>query len=166
MKHIKIFENFNDNKIHDIDTIVDSYLETLLWAEKGTMIDDEDEDDIDPLDDKTIYDFDIKSKSEIEDQILWFVEVADEYLEDLTDEQIGHNLWLTRNHHGYGFQDEIEDEENYNMIKKLCDILDGVELYVDNDKVYHNSSTKYKHFNIEEYKKKNEFDKTVKKYNI
>lgn len=34
-----------------------------------------------------------------------FVEMAGPLLEGLTDEQIGHDFWLTRNHHGAGFWD-------------------------------------------------------------
>jgi len=36
---------------------------------------------------------------------LWFVRNAYPYLGDVTPEQAGHNLWLSRNGHGTGFWD-------------------------------------------------------------
>ncbi len=84
-------------------TILESYLACALWTE-----------DIEG----TIYDVLPESKVQAEKDILAFITTACNALtEEWTDEQIGHDLWLTRNGHGAGFWDRP-----YPNGKELTDI--------------------------------------------
>ena len=163
MKHLKIFEDFDDNEdedYHDINTIVNSYIETLIWTEEGKEEDD-------PFEGKSIFDISDASKEKIKKEVEWFIDSAGDVFEDLDDEQIGHDLWLTRNGHGTGFSDRIEEGYNLETIEELCDILGTAEAYVGDDgKIYHESNDRYKKINIEEYKKKKELEKSARNYNI
>jgi len=56
-------------------------------------------------------------------QFLWAIERDPvEGLEDLDPEQLGHDLWFTRNGHGTGFWDrpEIYGEENATLFTRLA----------------------------------------------
>ncbi len=163
MKHIRLFEDYTDE--HDIDIIVDNYIGSLIWTQEGVG---EDAEGNDPMEGKTISDINKKSRDIISDEVKWFINSAGEVFEDLSDKQIGHDLWLTRNGHGAGFYDRIDDNENLEIIDKLCDVLGGVEIYVNEDdgEIYHESSDRYKTFNLKEYKKRKEFDKIVNKFNL
>jgi len=162
MKHIKLFENFEDE--HDIDLIVDNYIEALIWTQEGVG---EDADGNDPMDGKNISDINKESKEEIKKEVEWFINSAGDVFEELSDDQIGHDLWLTRNGHGSGFFERIEEKENLEIIEELCDILGNAEVFVNDDgEIYHESNDRYKTFNLKEYRKEKEFDKTVKKFNL
>ena len=101
----------------DIKQIVNSYLETMLWAE----MDDEDE----PLDSNySISDVDKGSVKKAEDDIKKFLKKAGHLID--TDnptalDRIGHNFWLTRKGHGAGFWD---DEKNYPKGKEISKIIE------------------------------------------
>lgn len=45
----------------------------------------------------------------------------------VTEEQLGHDLWLTRNHHGAGFWDrpELYGEEQANLFTRLSHAMGG-----------------------------------------
>jgi len=103
---------------HDISTIVRHYLICALWSsmdDDGGQLDD----GYDVLDiSQNLY---WRSDSDVKN----FVELAGNMLDDWTDEQIGHDFWLTRNGHGAGFWDRdlpFKDElteivkNNYNTI--------------------------------------------------
>lgn len=87
--------------MRDIQKVVDGYVECALWA----SLDDEGE----PLDN-------LYGPGAISDETMQLInrDVA-EFLrycdrerinsEKLSDEQMGHDFWLTRNHHGAGFWD-------------------------------------------------------------
>lgn len=90
----------------DTDLIFNSTLGTLLWSttdiESGDPLDaDYGTDDVSP-----------EAKATLREEIEWFIE---EYGDDLreslasdtgyTQEHIGHDIALTRNHHGAGFWD-------------------------------------------------------------
>jgi hypothetical protein len=77
--------------------ILDSYLEAALWVAEIN---------------KTIYDFDeetiIKAKADIDAFLIKATPfLTEEFLgeKELTEEQIGHDFWLTRSHAGAGFWD-------------------------------------------------------------
>ena len=83
---------------HEITEIVKHYLICALWSSL--------DDDGEPLD--ANYDLSgitpelyLKSTKDVEQ----FVELAGDMLDDWSDEQIGHDFWLTRNGHGTGFWD-------------------------------------------------------------
>ena len=81
-----------------MDTITEHYLICALWSstnEDGT-----------PLDrDYFIEDIAPEAIKKTEDDILAFIEKIQHIEHDLSDEQLGHDFWLTRNGHGAGFWD-------------------------------------------------------------
>lgn len=60
-----------------------------------------------------------------------------------TDEQAGHDFWLTRNRHGAGFWDhfygDTEDTKAGDRLSDAAKAYGGVDLYVGDDgKIHHN----------------------------
>jgi hypothetical protein len=109
----------NDN--YNIDEILNSYLETALWAETS----DENE-----LEGKTIEEIDENSKQQAISDIKKFVETATKTASDELSQydakSLGHNLWLSRNGHGAGFFDE-----------NIARSMKPVDIYLGDDgKVY------------------------------
>ena len=107
MKYIKMFENFESDELNvsdsvelDINKILDNYLEAAIWTNEEELSNS-----------YTIYDFDDSSKEKAKNDIISFVEKAKPYLVGIGEEQIGHDFWLTRNHHGAGFWDRGYEEE-------------------------------------------------------
>lgn len=76
---------------HNINTITHHYLVCAAWS--------------DSPDDATGSTFGSLSKDMAYKECANFVAKAGELLDDWSDEQIGHDFWLTRNHHGAGFWD-------------------------------------------------------------
>lgn len=72
------------------EKILESYLGCALWTE-----------DVD----KTIYDVGESTKTTAKTDIKTFIEKAGSLLDGWTEDEIGHDFWLTRNHHGAGFWD-------------------------------------------------------------
>ncbi len=153
MKHLKYFKESVNSEEHDIDDILNSYLECALWTN----------DEEDDFDGKTIYDFSEESKEHTKSEIEWFVTLADDALDDIPDKNIGHDLWLTRNGHGTGFLDRGYEEDIEEILVDLSQVLGFTDIYVgDDDLIYLSDSNKYKDFDLEKYK----LEKTAKKYNL
>jgi len=65
-----------------------------------------------------------------------FVEKAGPLLDSLTEEQIGHDFWLTRNGHGSGFWDRDLDEVGVELTKvcktfKEVNVFDDVNIFIE-----------------------------------
>lgn len=107
---------------HDISTIVNHYLICALWSSH-----DENDDNLDEnytLDDITL---NLSDNSSID--VEKFLELAGNMLDDWTDEQIGHDLFLTRNGHGAGFWDrDLPYADELTEIVK--NNFDEMDLYV------------------------------------
>lgn len=113
----------------NIDTVLHHYIVCALWSST--------DDDGDSLDYYDIEDIDPDTLEAMRADIVDFVESNKELLlsSGQSDEQIGHDFWLTRNHHGAGFWDrglgDIGEE-----LTKACHVYGDVYLYVsDNGKV-------------------------------
>jgi len=114
----------------DIQKILDHYVICALWSSTN----EEDE----PLDSfYTIDDIDTDTLSRMREDIMDFVESNKELLvsSGQSEEMIGYDFWLTRNHHGAGFWDRglgnIGEE-----LTKVCYSYGSVYLYIsDNGKV-------------------------------
>lgn len=163
MKYIKKFEEIQQDieiEYHDIDDILKAYFECALWTE-------EDNQEINEKD-LNIHDITDESKQEAREQIEWFVETAGDALNDIKDDSIGNDLWLTRNGHGAGFWDRKYDEDVRELLTFLCYNLGEAYIEVDdNDKIrIYSYSDKYKTIDINKYKENREFDKILKKYNL
>ncbi len=113
----------------NIDTVLHHYIVCALWSST--------DDDGDSLDYYDIEDIDPDTLEAMRADIVDFVESNKELLlsSGQSDEQIGHDFWLTRNHHGAGFWDrglgDIGEE-----LTKACHVYGEVYLYVsDSGKV-------------------------------
>lgn len=154
------FYKFNENKNikHDIKEILNCYLAAALWT-----VDDTDEE----FEGKTIDDISDRSKEKAKIEIEWFVKSAGKYLDKLSDDLIGHDLWLTRNGHGTGFWDRGYNEKIEDLLVHLCEILGNADIYIGNDnKVYIDSHPELKEFNLYNYIKEKKYKEDIKKYNL
>jgi len=117
-------------KLHDIkiNTMVEGYLEAMLWT---------DEDMLKEFNDIDLVDFSMISK-ELLTQVIndcdAFYDKAEGLLNetDLPLEYIGHNFWLTRSGHGVGFWDrglgKIGDD-----LTDICGEFGEVDIYLGDD---------------------------------
>jgi hypothetical protein len=114
----------------NIQKILDHYAICALWS----STDENDE----PLDSfYTIDDIDPDTLEKMRQDIVDFVETNKELLlsSGQSDEQIGHDFWLTRNHHGAGFWDRGLGDIG-EKLTKACHVYGDVYLYVsDSGKV-------------------------------
>jgi hypothetical protein len=157
MKHIKYFKEKKEVEYHDIDDILKHYLEAALWTNEGD----------EGFEDKTIYDFSEESTNNAKNEIEWFVKSAGKYINDISDESIGHDIWLTRNGHGTGFWDRGYSDKKTTLFNHLCDILGSADAYVgDDEKVYINSYQELPEFDLYTYMKELKFKGDIKKYNV
>lgn len=174
---IKKFFEFNNIIEHDIDNIVSSYLEAVLFTERDneeTIDDDDPEYDEDsdnvryPFNDKNEDDFSDDAKKQAYYEIAWFIDSAGSAIDDITDESIGHDIWLTRNGHGAGFWDKGYDSDIEEVLEQLSKELGSTDAYVGDDgKIYFSGShEKYKNFNIEDWKKYHKIKKAGEEYNL
>ena len=113
----------------NIDTVLHHYIVCALWSST--------DDDGDSLDYYDIEDIDPDTLEAMRADIVDFVESNKELLlsSGQSDEQIGHDFWLTRNRHGAGFWDRGLGEIGQKLTK-ACHVYGDVYLYVsDNGKV-------------------------------
>lgn len=113
----------------DIKIILTHYLVCALWS----SIDDNDE----PFDSNyDINDIDQESWDKSEKEITSFVEKAGNLLDNIEDEQIGHDIWLTRNHHGAGFWDRGYEKSIGDGLTKIAHDLGERNVFLnDNGKL-------------------------------
>jgi len=167
MKYLKYFELHKNTKRfnqYNIDKIFKQYLETALWTAP------DDESDIGSFYNKTIYDFSNEAKQQAKDEIEWFIGAAGDAIEsaNISDEGIGHYLWLTRNGHGSGFWDNNyrkEDEEELCYFSKILGEI-WIELGDDGKIYFTTSSNDYKNLDIQKYKKERKLRRDINKYNL
>lgn len=122
----------------DLGEVVAAYIECALWSSN----DDSDESGGEPLDAS-------HDESDVADEA-WISAVRDcadfldsaaddldsEEGEEITNEQVGHDFWLTRNGHGAGFWDRGLGERG-DRLSKACKPYGGCDLHVGDDgKVY------------------------------
>ena len=115
----------------DSSEVIDGYMDCALWSsvdESGTPLDDKyGLDEISP-------DLAAKMMSDCED--FTRANRADLLASNLADSQIGHDFWLTRNHHGAGFWDRGLGDLG-DRLTKACKAFPSTELYVGDDgKIY------------------------------
>ena len=110
------------------EEILNSYLHTALWAETG--------DNEEPLD----YNYDVDDFSEealdtAKCDLVSFFGLAKELISDHNEENVAHNFWLTRNHHGAGFWDG--DYKHGDELTKIAEKFSTLHPYVgDDNKIY------------------------------
>lgn len=60
-----------------------------------------------------------------------------EAIHDQGTERLGHDIWLTRNHHGAGFFDHFYDSDMEQALTKAAQELKEVNLYIGDDYMLH-----------------------------
>lgn len=109
----------------NMDEVLSSYLETLLWTDEN-------------LDERTIYEISDESRQKSLLEINLFMEEINKSRKTIKEansynsEQLGHNFLLSRNHHGAGFFDD-----NNNLLQELSNKFAECNAYVgDDNKIY------------------------------
>lgn len=103
-----------------------SYIETALWS----SIDD----DGTPMDEKySIDDFSDETIDRIRTDCTEFQNQVGELTDDLSDSQVAHDFWLTRNRHGAGFWDGDYEKDTGEKLTKLSHKFGECGLYVGDD---------------------------------
>ncbi len=118
----------NNKEMRKLETIVLHYLVAALWTNEMDEF-------------SAVCDIDPETKSDATIHCQRFLKDASSLLtEEWTDEQIGHDLWLTRGGHGAGFWDrdlpnakELSDIASKNPFNGLVFEADGV-IHIDMDK--------------------------------
>ena len=122
----------------NIDVMLDGYIETALWSslddDNNSMDDNHSRDNLDPESDK-----------EMRADCQKFLEDAVDLLEKIPDldySLVGHEFWLTRNHHGAGFWDSPErwgGRDNADALTDLANKMGERYLYVGDDETVYQS---------------------------
>jgi len=110
------------------NSIFTNYLAAALWSSN--------DEDGDPLDENySIYDFSDETLKKMREDVKKFITENEEAIKasGMSDEQLGHDLWLTRNHHGAGFWDRGYDEEIGKKLTDAAQELGGTDLYIGDD---------------------------------
>lgn len=166
MKYLKKFEAIV--RKYDIDVILNSYISCMLWTEEEPLFLDENGEYSNP--DDIVVSEDMISeddKYEMKKEIKWFIELAGDTINYVTDDMLGYDLWLTRNGHGAGFFDRDLPKHVLDTFEELCDILGTVDLYLGDDgNLHYISSDNYKKIDIQKFKEERKLKKDVSTYNL
>jgi hypothetical protein len=122
-----------------LESFIDSYIETMLWAENDES---DPETGGDPLDDN--YgpdDISAEAMDEIRRDCIAFYHANRSLIESAhhpeysAEEMAGHDFWLTRNGHGAGFWDrpEVYGQENADKLSDAADAFGSCHPYVGDD---------------------------------
>ena len=154
LKHIKYYENFdveNQKNKKNIQEIINSYLDCAIWTDEESLeeyndamnretykMDKEywDESEIKKLmtnPNLNIHNFDENSIIKTYLDIKKFLNLVGSAVDDIDESDIGHDLWLTRNHHGTGFWDRGYEDTISGILTKASKSLGEVQLYIGDD---------------------------------
>lgn len=110
-----------------VDTMVKHYITAALWSSGDG--------DLENLDEK--YDIDDLSPESFECALFdctAFLRLAKWHIHDWTPEQLGHDFWLTRNHHGAGFWDRVwGTKADRDKLTELSHVFGEINPYVGDD---------------------------------
>ena len=135
LKPSKANESQTESNKHDIDTILNNYFEAALFTEEENLIKDINDNSDNELRNGhfTIYDFTENAKEKSIADIKTFLSKVGSAADDISDEMLGHDIWLSRNSHGAGFFDRGYDKEIVEILMDAARSLKGVDLYVTSD---------------------------------
>ncbi len=90
------------------------------------------------IDSLSIDDIDTDSLIQAYNDIKKFIDLAGEQailyaIQEKGLQQLGHDFWLTRNHHGAGFFDHSYDDEVEKILTHAAQALKSVDMYVSDD---------------------------------
>jgi hypothetical protein len=106
------------------EEMLSHYLECAYWADKPEDCD--------------AWEFDIGSEENALADCMRFSGIAWELIKDNDPAQVGHDFWLTRNHHGAGFWDRPEiygGEENAEKLTEISQTFNDVSVHEFNGKL-------------------------------
>lgn len=111
--------------------MLDAYIKCALWSSYDTLTDDDGDEYQESLD---YYELAEGVRDELAKDLLAFVTdpAVSRDLEGLSDSQIGHDFWLTRNGHGAGFWDRGLGQRG-DRLTKATKPYGEVNLYVGDD---------------------------------
>lgn len=112
---------------YNFPTLLFHYFEAVFFTEA---------DNEDVRHDDTISSFAPEHQIMALDEICSFVKENIEFInDDVTEEQLAHDIWLTRNHHGVGFWDrpEIYGDDNAKALTEASHKLGTKDVYRGND---------------------------------
>lgn len=113
-----------------LDTFQRAYIECALWSSM--------DDDGEPLDSgRDASDVAPKALASMAADCDAFREMVGEALDDIDDEQAGHDFWLTRNRHGAGFWDRGYAPAIDKALTDAAHSFGEVNLYVGDDELIH-----------------------------
>lgn len=114
--------------------VLTSYIQCALWS----STDEHDNN----LDDKySELDMDLKTVEKMKEDVEKFVKEAKDAIIDsgISESQLGHDFWLTRNGHGAGFWDRGFEKSVSDEFCRICKKFGSCYLYVGDDgKIYIN----------------------------
>lgn len=116
---------YETDKRRFAEDMLPHYLECAAWADT-------------PEDVESGLDFDAATEEMALADCMRFCGMAWQYISENDAEQVGHDLWLTRNHHGAGFWDRPEVYGSVANAEKLTDIAQSfraVSVYENNGKL-------------------------------
>lgn len=119
----------------DLDAILAAYVEAALWSSL-----DENDEEPSPFDDwATIDDIAPETLAAMREDVTAFTAEADMIpgADWWSDEQLGHDFWLTRNHHGAGFWDrhrgDTLEARAGDALTKAAHVYRDCDLYTGDD---------------------------------
>lgn len=115
----------------DYKKILRAYLEAAIFTEQERL-----EDEVGGDIDFSIDSFEYDSWSQAYNDIVKFVKMAgqdaiQEVINEKGLDQLGYDLWMTRNGHGVGFWEDSYEHED--QLMKAAEALRGVDLYVTDE---------------------------------
>ena len=137
MKYLKLYEEFKTKL--DIIKIMNSYLVCAIWTEEERLGDENNSEYSDeikkliPEADLNIHNFSDDSKIKAYQDIKLFLEYAGDAVNDIDEEQLGHDIWLSRNHHGAGFFDRGYDNDIEKILMDSAHKLGEIDIYLGDD---------------------------------
>ncbi len=118
------------NETTTTETVLDAYIECALWASTG-----EDDEPLDALYSRD--DLDDSAVASMREDIADFLDsLKDIDVTEISDSQMGHDFWLTRNRHGAGFWDRGLGSLG-NDLTKRAHAYGSSDLYVGDDGQIH-----------------------------
>lgn len=113
-----------------MDVMTQAYLAAAVWTATGV--------DGEPLEDAgySLEDFTSEADTDAQADCDSFHQAAGDLLDGITDEQAGHDFWLTRNGHGTGFWDRGLGKVG-DKLTALCKPYGSRDVYVGDDNALH-----------------------------
>jgi len=137
MIYLKLYEEFTTGL--NIKRIMDGYLECAIWTEEERLEEENTEGyegeikDLIPEADLNINNFSDDSKIKAYEDIKLFLKYAGDSVDGIDEEQLGHDIWLSRNHHGAGFFDRGYDDDIEKILMDSAHKIGSVDIYLGDD---------------------------------